>query len=64
MVVAVAKTNKFRAVCYCCGKTVPAGGGYPERYKGTWRIGHIRCVEERRHADIKKERENAGITDE
>ena len=35
--------NKFAAPCYRCGETVPAGEGYFERCKGSWRVQHIEC---------------------
>ncbi len=35
--------NKFKGVCYRCGKEVEAGEGHFERHKGGWRVQHVSC---------------------
>ncbi len=32
--------NKYKGICYKCGKVVEAGKRHFERYKGGWRVQH------------------------
>lgn len=36
--------NKYKGVCYRCGKIVEPGQGHFERHKGGWRVQHVRCA--------------------
>ena len=35
--------NRYPGICYQCKKTVEAGEGHFERYKGGWRTQHAEC---------------------
>jgi hypothetical protein len=36
--------NKYKGICYHCGKTVEVGKGHFERHKGKWLTIHAECV--------------------
>lgn len=36
--------NKYKGICYYCGKTVEVGDGHFERHEGGWRTIHANYV--------------------
>jgi len=36
--------NKYKGVCYRCGKIVEVGEGFFERHNKSWRVQHIECA--------------------
>jgi len=44
--------NKYKGICYRCGKEVEPGKGHFERKDGTWRVQHAECaIKYRRRKD-------------
>ena len=40
--------NKYKGICYYCGKEVLPNAGHFERHEGGWRTIHAECVFEQR----------------
>jgi len=46
--------NKYKGICYICGKEVLPNAGHFERNKGSWRTIHVECVFKQRKKKDKK----------
>ena len=49
--------NKYKGVCYYCGKTVNENEGHFERDKGKWKVIHANCVTKQREEKLKHKEE-------
>lgn len=47
--------NRYPGICYKCGKHIPVGYGFFERYRGGWRLQCVKCCDGRDVKDTDKE---------
>ena len=51
--------NRYPGTCYKCGRPVPTGFGFFERYHGSWRVQCVKCCDGRNVKETDREVQKA-----